>query len=504
MHALLAPSAVREPSNQFRLFGIDVDNPTMEDVLEDLERVIATNTKTGVAFVNADCLNKCYEDGDYHLTLRGMDRVYPDGIGVRLAAQLAGQEVRGNINGTDLFPLLCERLAKSGHGLFLLGARPGIAEATAERMTERFPGLRIVGTRDGYFSEAEESEVVAEINASGASVLLAAMGAPMQERWIARWRDRLNVPVLMGVGGLFDFYSGRIARAPMWIRRISMEWVWRLLQEPRRMWKRYILGNPLFLHRAWRLQRRNSVVARASRLNPAEEARLLRHFGRTPGSLGLRTQLTAATHALSRTVQSADRALKRLTDIVVSTLMLLLLSPLFLIVILAIRLESPGPAFYSQMRVGMRGRGFRLWKFRSMYRDAEERRAALEAENEMNGGVLFKMKHDPRITRVGRLIRKTSIDELPQLWNVLRGEMSLVGPRPALASEVELYSIEDRIRLLPRPGLTCFWQVAGRSDIPFDQQVKLDEDYLYRQSLTTDIKLLFKTVPAVIFGKGAY
>ena len=127
-----------------------------------------------------------------------------------------------------------------------------------------------------------------------------------------------------------------------------------------------------------------------------------------------------------------------------------------------------------------------------------------EKENEMSGGVIFKMKQDPRITRMGRLIRKTSIDELPQLWNVIKGDMSLVGPRPALASEVELYSIEERVRLMAKPGLTCIWQVTGRSEIPFPHQVKLDEEYLYRQSLATDIKLLFQTIPAVLRGKGAY
>jgi lipopolysaccharide/colanic/teichoic acid biosynthesis glycosyltransferase len=156
------------------------------------------------------------------------------------------------------------------------------------------------------------------------------------------------------------------------------------------------------------------------------------------------------------------------------------------------------------MRVGYRGRMFRLWKFRSMYLDAEARRAKLETSNEMQGGVSFKMKKDPRITRMGQFIRTSSIDELPQLWNVLKGDMSLVGPRPALASEVELYSIEERVRLLAKPGITCIWQVSGRSDIPFPRQVLLDEDYLYRQSLTTDLKLLLQTVPAVLLRKGAY
>jgi lipopolysaccharide/colanic/teichoic acid biosynthesis glycosyltransferase len=139
-----------------------------------------------------------------------------------------------------------------------------------------------------------------------------------------------------------------------------------------------------------------------------------------------------------------------------------------------------------------------------MFQDAEQRLAALKEQNEMAGGVIFKMREDPRITRVGKFIRRASIDELPQLWNVFRGDMSLVGPRPPLPSEVAEYDLQDRRRLHVKPGITCIWQVSGRSDIPFEQQVELDVDYIYTQSLATDIKLLLQTVPAVVLGRGAY
>ena len=196
--------------------------------------------------------------------------------------------------------------------------------------------------------------------------------------------------------------------------------------------------------------------------------------------------------------------MKRLIDVVVSASLLLLLLPLFAIVALAIRLESPGSVFFRQVRVGCYGETFAMWKFRSMYIDAEARKAALQRDNEMQGGVLFKMKQDPRITRVGRIIRRCSIDELPQLWNVLKGDMSLVGPRPALPAEVGQYSLDERGRLDTKPGITCTWQVTGRSDIPFNEQVKLDIDYIREQSVRNDLKLIFKTVPAVISGRGAY
>jgi exopolysaccharide biosynthesis polyprenyl glycosylphosphotransferase len=195
---------------------------------------------------------------------------------------------------------------------------------------------------------------------------------------------------------------------------------------------------------------------------------------------------------------------KRMFDIAVSAVLLMLLLPVFFAVAVAIRLEDPGPILFRQTRVGRWGSLFTMWKFRSMYTDAEERKKELMAQNEMAGGVIFKMKDDPRVTKVGRLIRKTSIDELPQLWNVLKGDMSLVGPRPPVPQEVDEYSLADRRRLEVIPGITCIWQVSGRSDIPFDQQVELDVQYIQSQSFWTDIKILFKTVPALLFGTGAY
>ena len=202
-------------------------------------------------------------------------------------------------------------------------------------------------------------------------------------------------------------------------------------------------------------------------------------------------------------ILGATRIFKRLLDIIVSFCALLALTPVFAATSLAIRIEGPGPLFFGQGRVGFRGRPFKMWKFRSMVPNADKLKDQLLGQNQMQGGVLFKMKDDPRITRVGKFIRKYSIDELPQFWNVFRGDMSLVGPRPPVPLEVALYTPEDRQRLLAQPGLTCFWQVGGRSDIDFAGQVRLDVAYIQSSSLWLDIKLLFKTVPAVLLGKGA-
>lgn len=196
--------------------------------------------------------------------------------------------------------------------------------------------------------------------------------------------------------------------------------------------------------------------------------------------------------------------IKRSMDVILSVIGLVILSPLLGCIAALIKFESKGPILFMQQRVGRYGEPFTMYKFRSMHADAESQRKQLEAQNESSEGVIFKMKRDPRITKVGAIIRKASIDELPQLLNVLRGEMSLVGPRPSLPSEVKQYSRADRERLNATPGITCFWQVAGRSDIPFDKQVKLDIHYIEKQSIWLDLLLLLKTIPAVIKARGAY
>jgi lipopolysaccharide/colanic/teichoic acid biosynthesis glycosyltransferase len=203
-------------------------------------------------------------------------------------------------------------------------------------------------------------------------------------------------------------------------------------------------------------------------------------------------------------VVGGARLLKRLMDVCAALGGLIALSPLFLAVALAIKLTDGGPVLFWQSRVGLYGREFPFPKFRSMVVNAEAVKDQLLEQNQHADQKTFKMKRDPRITWIGRIIRKFSIDELPQLWCVLSGDMTLVGPRPPVPREVALYTLSDRRRLEIVPGLTCIWQVSGRSEIPFDQQVELDVQYIQSQSLWLDIKLLLMTVPAVLLGKGAY
>ena len=196
--------------------------------------------------------------------------------------------------------------------------------------------------------------------------------------------------------------------------------------------------------------------------------------------------------------------IKRALDITASGLGMILLSPVFLAIAIAVKLSSPGPVFFSQVRVGRYGRHFNFYKFRSMRQDAESLKEGLKKQNESKDGVIFKMKDDPRITKVGRFLRRTSLDELPQLWNVFIGDMSLVGPRPPVPSEVQEYTLEDRKRLDVIPGITCLWQIKGRSEIPFHEQVRLDKEYILAPGIWKDLVILLKTVPAIIGGKGAY
>jgi lipopolysaccharide/colanic/teichoic acid biosynthesis glycosyltransferase len=195
--------------------------------------------------------------------------------------------------------------------------------------------------------------------------------------------------------------------------------------------------------------------------------------------------------------------LKRAFDIVVSLVLLILLSPFLALIGLAVWTEDGGKIFFPQTRVGRYGKLFTMYKIRSMCADADQRLKDLLEKNQLKEGVTFKIKDDPRMTRVGKWLRKYSFDELPQLYNVLIGDMSLVGPRPPVPREVAMYRPSDRRRLAAKPGITCVWQISGRSEIDFSGQVGLDVGYIESQSFWTDLKILVRTVPAVLSGKGA-
>jgi lipopolysaccharide/colanic/teichoic acid biosynthesis glycosyltransferase len=207
---------------------------------------------------------------------------------------------------------------------------------------------------------------------------------------------------------------------------------------------------------------------------------------------------------LWRTVIGGATALKRIIDIAAAVVGLSLLGIPLIAVAVLIKATDGGPVLYWQTRVGQWGRPFTFPKFRSMVMNAEDLKDQLLSDNQHGEGVTFKMRRDPRVTWIGRILRRASADELPQLWCVLKGDMSLVGPRPPVPREVALYTLSDRRRLDVKPGLTCTWQVSGRADIPFPEQVQLDVQYIESQSTWLDLTLLVRTVPAVLLGRGAY
>lgn len=250
----------------FSVFGLKINNDTMTDavdwVMSEQDFLIDgvqkhKSCKTG-CFVNVNSVNLSVDHPQLKSNLNAANRSFADGSGLRLAAKTLGINIRDNLNGTDMLPQLCEAAQTQGMSIYLLGAKPGVALATANNLLKQYPRLNIAGAEHGYFERTDDSNAVKRINQSNADILLLAMGSPVQEQWLKDNAPQLTCRTALAVGGLFDFYSGHISRAPIWMRELGLEWVWRLMQEPKSKFKRYVIGNPLFLIRTF-------VFNRASR-----------------------------------------------------------------------------------------------------------------------------------------------------------------------------------------------------------------------------------------------
>jgi len=238
---------------KFRLFGLSINNTTMSKAVAwTCKKNTTMGAKLGF-FVNVNSVNLSFDDKSFLQTINAAERVFADGSGVRLGARHIGVALKDNINGTDLLPRLCEQAQKQSLSIFLLGAEPGLAKKSAQKLQSQYPNLKISGCHHGYFEKEgpQSDDVVNLINKSNTDILLTGFGSPVQEHWLSQNKDKLDVRTAMAVGGLFDFFSGSVARAPLWMREIGMEWVWRLLQQPTNKWRRYVLGNPWFLYRLW-------------------------------------------------------------------------------------------------------------------------------------------------------------------------------------------------------------------------------------------------------------
>ena len=681
------------------LLGVDVDSVTTKQFLNALDEFVAQGTPHQIAYVNVDSINRAFLDRRYKEILSESDLVYADGMGVVWASWVFGHSLKERVNAGDLFPRLCDRCVEKGYRVFFLGGEPGTAQLAKENLLKDYPELRVVGARDGFFTDEMNEEIVNEVRGSDPDIVLVGMGVPKQEKWIRRYLNDLGAPVVWGVGALLDYISGKIPRAPVWMRKLGIEWLFRLLLEPKRLWKRYLLGNFVFTFRvafllladlltgcvswlaAYQLRRAldsqfpspinpplvylealpfilgiwlficanlglyrrrhdlprfeefkriiqtcflfllssmaigflvkewdlgRSVVLLSSLFNLLgltgtrmvfriwEERLIRRGYGRVrtlivgTGPLAVQVKHRLEDHpilehemvgflaenpekmeiegkavlsgfenlpkivreqaidqvVIAAPVLTRDRilgliaecrqsgtqfqvisdmfglvaqhikleeidnmpvvelgsgempplhqAVKRMMDIVLSVICLIPAIPLSVFIALGVRLSSKGAIIFKQQRVGKNGKHFTIYKFRTMYPSVKEYQ---EAPTSLD---------DPRVFAFGRFLRRTSLDEIPQLLNVLRGEMSMVGPRPEMPFIVAKYDAWQKKRLSAKPGITGLWQVIGRKDLPLHANLEYDLYYVQNMSLFNDILILLKTIPVVLFGKGAY
>jgi N-acetylglucosaminyldiphosphoundecaprenol N-acetyl-beta-D-mannosaminyltransferase len=628
------------------LFGLPIANVTAIEAVAQIERLILSGSTHQVATANLDFVRNALGDAYLQAIICECSLVVPDGAPIVWASKLFGKPLPQRVTGVDLVPRLAQLSADRGYGIFVLGSTDENSGRAIEVLRKSYPQMNVVGRYSPEIrplDEMDDNEILRRIEEANPDLLLVAFGNPKQEKWIHRNRGRLKVPVSIGVGGSLDLIAGSLQRAPLWMQKTDLEWVFRAVQEPGRLVPRYAkdavallrylpmglladalqprrsiagetvtavhgttrivslpaslcedrckelerevettvrlnqslivdlsrttrveadgLGSLLEAHRIMRMTGKTMWVTGMTRsvsrlfeytavkgmipsaMTPLEAVRfaalsehklarnehlgtvgaytfgnmltdsgrwsLVDQLSRGYGESGyLRDYIRALRINLKRynwfVAFNGAKLFKRSMDIVISFSALVALFPMFFLVALIIYLEDGGPALFWQTRVGLWGQEFRFPKFRSMVLDAEQRKTELLSESHHGSGITFKMRRDPRVTSIGAVIRKLSIDEFPQLWCVLRGEMSLVGPRPPMPCEVARYTLQDRRRLDVKPGLTCIWQVSGRGELAFDKQVMLDMHYIENHSILLDITLLFKTIPVIITGHGAY
>lgn len=430
------------PFETRRVLDIDVIDAQPRKLVHWIQARARTRSSLRLAWVTAHQARRIPESWQDIRAIQHFDALIADGHTMQAAARLGRAKLGANTSFAPLFMPLCRALADDGQRLFIVGGQPGEAPELANRLKRMMPRLRIAGTHPAGFQQAADGRVAARIRRSRANLVILAGRNPEQDQRLSELVQHLDTPVVLRIGALPPLQAVTSAQITEGLASASVS----------------------------------------------------------------RLETIAAAWEAGRSARGAavSRFLKRALDVSIASLAVAGLSPLMISTALAIRLESRGPALFRQTRTGENGKPFTMYKFRSMHTDAEARLAALMKKNDRNDGVTFKLRQDPRITRIGHFIRKFSIDELPQLLNVIKGDMSLVGPRPALPREVDLYSVHDKGRLSGKPGITGIWQVSGRADIPFQKMVEMDIDYLKTRTIWTDIILLARTPLAVLAAKGAY
>lgn len=482
---IFTPSNVQQPHA-----GLVFNTLDAETFARWISMSLFTPGNQTIIFTDAIALNLIGEDKLAFESLRHADLLIPKGQSLKLMLNKATINHMPAASTERLYQELLAEIEHRSIKLSLLVEEKSASSKLDALLKQLYPSLKYdIQSIDNAY-RFSTSELAAKLEESETRIVISCLQSPNQERMLSRLNRQMRDQLFIGTGQSFISSLDELTRH-------KSGFVPRLFSALLRKRQSILLRPNHWLGYLGRWV--------SSRLEQEDDHKGL-NATLTRSGWGTRLlRLSIAFKAWSfRVRRPIGLAVKRVLDLLGVGSGLLALLPLLICVALIIKLSSPGPIFYSQIRVGFRGKTFRMWKFRSMYTDADKRKAELEAQNEMAGGVLFKMKQDPRITPIGRIIRRLSIDELPQLFNVLTGEMSLVGPRPALPKEVAEYPVLARARLEVKPGLTGLWQISGRSDLPFDKQVLLDTAYVHTQSTTNDIKLIAKTIPAVISGKGAY
>jgi N-acetylglucosaminyldiphosphoundecaprenol N-acetyl-beta-D-mannosaminyltransferase len=458
---------------------------------------------------------ECYDHPDLRRCINEMALVTPGGMPIVWLMRLLGVRRQPRVYGPDLTLRVCETAARAKVPVGCFGGTPEVARDFVRNLEARYPGLPVVFVYAPPFrplTSQEDQEVCAQIAASGCRILFVGLGCPKQERWMDEHRDRIRA-VMLGVGAAFDFISGHKPQAPRWLQAMGGEWLFRLATEPRRLWRRYAYHNPRFVVLAagqllqhW-LVRHSGVGNKVLSVKPLPMIASIELDRKrcSHSSEGTEPRLDFDHYQARRlSVCPWQFAGKRLLDWLVAIGLLILLAPAFVVISIGVKLSSPGPVFFRQEREGLGGRRFVILKFRSMRTgDASEfclRQAALAAR-----GILVKSRTDPRVTGFGRWLRVTSLDELPQLLNVLRGDMSLVGPRPLIPFMLEADPAFRRVRALVRPGITGLWQVRDRTNnTTAAAMLPHDLDYIENFSLRQDLIILLRTIPAVLAYRGAF
>ncbi|MBE9125763.1 WecB/TagA/CpsF family glycosyltransferase [Coleofasciculus sp. LEGE 07092] len=577
--------------DKVKILNIFIDNLSMSEFLEDLE--------FGIVFTpNVDHLVKLQKDQEFRQAYDCADYKVCDSQLILFLSKLLGSPIKERVSGSDLFPAFCQHHKNNENiKIFLLGAAEGVALKAQYQINQKIGRQIIADVHSPSFgfekNEKECQEIIGIINQSGATVLAVGVGSPKQEKFISKYKKYFpKIKIFLAIGATIDFEAGNVKRAPRWLSNSGLEWLYRLLSEPKRLWKRYLFEDVIFFWlvlkqkfnfyvepfmesisteenfnfqvtfsnntAVMRLPDRLTVIEAVTWKNTYQDLLqeslkfkeivldfsqtkfidssaigvLISNYKRTvergielllrgvnPTVMavlemtGLDQILTiesprqrkSLTNPVSwpkcqlpTTHPSVRSGLKRFLDILGAIVGLGITAVVFVPIVIAIKLDNPGPIFFSQIRCGWMGQQFRIWKFRSMCVGAE--RLQDDIDNHADGKI-FKNENDPRITRVGRFLRKTSLDELPQFWNVLKGEMSLVGTRPPIPKEVEIYDVPEWQRLDVKPGMTGEWQVNGRSKIRnFEDIIKLDLRYQENWSLMHDLKLIVKTI-TVVFDK---